>query len=290
MKKSRILIVLAVLSVTLAATLAPASAHTQSIDHGGTYFGNVVVQPNQEVQGDVTVIGGNASVAGQIDGNITTIGGTIRELPGSVINGEKNQIGTDLASYVPWLPSPHTSSFALEENAKLMMRLAYSVVVVLIFLIFPLRVRIALDRVEQHPGLSAAVGVLALIAVIPVAIILFVTLLGWPLIPVEFLALAAGILIGQAALGLLIGRRLYELVHPQGTPSPLVALIIGLAIISAAEILPFVGGIVTALLWLVGLGAAILAFIGDLPSAPVVAAASSSPGRPTIGGPPMSRG
>ena len=37
----------------------------------------------------------------------------------------------------------------------------------LFFLIFPLRTRIALDRLERHPGLCSAVGLLGWGAVLP---------------------------------------------------------------------------------------------------------------------------
>ncbi len=282
MKNHRIALILAAFVVAVAATLAPASAHTQSITHGGVYFGNVAVDSDQVVDGDITVFGGDAIVDGRVNGDVNTYGGTVRSDPGSVITGSVNQYGGGLTSWVPWVPG--TSGTIARENERLMVRLAYSVIVVLVFLIFPVRVRAALDRVEHHPGLSAAVGVLALVAIVPVAVLLFISLIGWPLIPVEMIAIFAGILIGQAALGLLIGRRLYELIRPHGTPSPLGALILGLIVISAAEILPIVGGLVTGLVCLVGLGAAILAFVRETrfmgpgtPGAP----------RPPISGPPM---
>jgi hypothetical protein len=56
---------------------------------------------------------------------------------------------------------------------------------------------------------------------------------------------------------------------------------LGLVVVSAAETVPVVGWAVTAMVWLVGLGAAVLAF---LPS-PMI----DSMRRATIGGPPMQR-
>src|SRR5207248_7679645 len=153
--------------------------------------------------------------------------------PRAAIDGTQHVYGGDVGSVVQWAAGASTIA---AENAKITTLLAYSFVVVLIFLIFPVRVRTALDRVEKHPGLSAAVGVLALIAILPVAMLLFISFIGWPLIPLEIVAIVAGVLIGQAALGLLIGRRLYELVHPHGTPSPLGALVIGLVVRWAAEL------------------------------------------------------
>jgi len=253
-----ILVVLIALAIGI--TAAPAAAKTLMIDHGGTYVGESIdVAPDQVVRGDVTVFGGNAIIEGEVDGDVTVYGGSIQTGPGSVITGQQQVYGGELGSVVPWA----AASTIAAQTTKITMLLAYSFIVVLIFLIFPVRVRTALDRVEKHPGLSAAVGVLALIASLPVAILLLISFIGWPLIPLEFVAIVAGVLIGQAALGLLIGRRLFELVHPQSTPSPLGALILGLIVLCAAEILPAVGPLVVALVWTIGLGAAILAFIRE---------------------------
>lgn len=283
--KNRIAFIVTLVAAAFALIVAPASA--KSIDRGGTYFGPVTVDADQVVQGNIDVYGGDATIYGTVNGNVNAYGGHVIPKDGSVINGETNSYGDWMTSWVPWLPVADASSIQ-RENQHLMTRLAYSVIVVLAFLLFPVRVRSALDRVEHHPGLSAMVGVLALVAVIPIAVLLFVSIIGWPLIPVEILAIFAGILIGQAALGLLIGRRLYELIRPHTTPSPLGALVLGLIIISAAEVLPFVGHLVTALVWLVGLGAAILAFVRETAfmGAPVAAAGGQGP-RPPIGGPPM---
>ena len=280
MKPHHIALSFAVLLIALVASLSPASARTMhAVTHGGWYYGeDVIVNSDQVVDGDINVVGGNADIQGTVHGDVTTYGGTIDTEPGSEVTGNTNEYGRGFTAWVPWAP---TATIA-RENEHLMVRLAYSVLVVLAFLIFPVRVRTALDRVEHHPGLSAAVGVLALIAVVPIGILLLISFIGWPLIPVEIIAIFAGILIGQAALGVLIGRRLYELVRPHGTPSPLGALILGLVVISAAEILPIVGGLVTGLVCLVGLGAAVLAFIRET----TFMGPSAAP-RPPISGPPM---
>jgi hypothetical protein len=283
--KNRIPLIFSLLAVAMIATFGLASAKT--IDQSGTYIGQSVTVPSdEEVRGDVTVIGGDADIDGRIDGDLTVVGGALHRGPDSVITGEVTSVGPSLTSYVPFIPSASSSVMA-RENHKLMMWLTYSVIVLLAFLLFPVRVRAALDRVEHHPGLSAAVGVLALVAVFPIMILLLISVIGIPLVPVEILAVFAAILIGHAALSMLIGRRLYELILPRTTPSPIAALILGLIVVSAAGIVPVLGPLVMCLVWLVGLGAAILAFVREAhfmgPAAP------GAPGgpRPTIGGPPM---
>lgn len=286
MKVRVAVVIVAIVAAVFLVSHAPASADTaRSIDHGGTYFGSVIVQQDQQVQGNVDVIGGDAVIEGEVDGDVNVYGGSVIKEPGSVITGTVNQYGGDVSSAVPWLPNAGMATIA-RENAKMMTLLAYSIIVVLMFLIFPVRVRTALDRVEHHPGLSAAVGALAIVASVPIAVFLFISFVGWPLLPLELVAYVAGVLIGQAALGILIGRRLFELMRPHTTPSPLGALILGLVVISAAEILPIVGWMVTALVALVGLGATVLAFIRETtfmgPGAPAAGT------RPPISGPPMS--
>ncbi len=186
-----------------------------------------------------------------------------------------------MRSVVPWVVRHDYSPFA-EQDHRLFLKLSLSAIVVLVFLLFPMRMRVALDRVERHPALSAATGAVATLAIIPIAIVLLVSVIGIPLIVLEIAAIFVGVWIGTGAIALLVGRRMCELVMPASTPSPLVALILGLVVVSAAEIVPVVGWAVSALVWLAGLGAAILSF---LRATSIDAAVHRAP----VGGPPMPR-
>ena len=245
-------------------TAGSASAKTLTIVHGGTYWGqDVLVERDQVIDGDVTIFFGDAIIEGRVNGDVNDVAGTIDQRPGSVITGAIHSLGGDYVSAVaPWAGEGSVSSL-MAQNSRLLTRLAYSLIVLLVFLIFPVRVRVALDRLEHHPGLCAAVGMLALVAIVPVMIMLIISVIGIPLIVVEFAAVLAGILIGQAALGMLVGRRLFELISPRTTPAPLAALLLGLVMISLSEIIPGVGIFVTVLVALVGLGAAALALVRE---------------------------
>ena len=99
---------------------APASARTRAIDHGGTYWGNVIVERDQIVKGDVNVIFGDATIEGTVDGNVNVFGGSINELDGAVITGTQNQFGGDYAQSVePWVGAPSL----MMENGRIMARL-----------------------------------------------------------------------------------------------------------------------------------------------------------------------
>ena len=245
-------------------------------------FQNVYVAPDKVVDGDLNVIFGDATVAGIVRGDCNTVFGHCVTTGNGQVLGTINGVTNDgVRSFVPWAVGKEYGIGALaQQDHRLLVKLASSVVVVLVFLLFPLRMRVALDRVERHPALSALIGALAAVAIMPIAFMLIVSIIGIPLVILEVAALFAGVWIGTGAIGLLVGRRLCELVMPTSTPSPLVALILGLVVVSAAEILPVVGWAVTALVWLVGLGSAILSFVR---STQLDIAAHRAP----IGGPPM---
>jgi hypothetical protein len=268
----------------LAALALPAAAlaDAQAIYHGGTYFGSVVVEPGQVVEGDLTVIFGDATIAGIVEGDVNVVGGTYDPRPGGVVTGQINQVGGAVTqAVVPWAPSESPYN-PLVPDHRLLWRLSWNLLALLVFLIFPLRTRMVLDRLENHPGLSATAGVLGCVAIVPLAVLLAITILLIPLILLELVFLLAGVFLGTAALGLLIGRRLCELLSPGTTPSPLVALLVGIALISAAELVPVIGTLVLIFVGVIGLGATLLSFAGDSIGGPAAVPAGGP-----VSGPPM---
>lgn len=277
------LVLLTIFVVAVAATSSAALASARSIYHGGTYWGSVRVEPGQVVDGDLNVMFGDAEVdpGAAINGDVNVIGGNIYNH--GIISGKEHVIGGDqVDSIVPWAPSMTERSTA-SVDGRLWWRITWDVVVLVMFLIFPVRTRMALGRLEQHPGLATAAGLFGWVAIIPVAVLLAITIVLIPLIPVEMVLLAAAIFIGHAALALLIGKRFYELLQPTATPTPLVALVLGIVLLTAAELVPVVGTLVTLLVGLIGVGAVILTFVGE----PVPGLGAPPPPSQPISGPPM---
>jgi hypothetical protein len=276
-----LLVVFAAFAFAFTLTTSAARAEARSIYHGGTYWGSVRVEPNQVVDGDLNVMFGDVENDGTINGDVNVVGGSI--VDHGQISGQAHAIGGDVVeSVVPWAPMVNAPSASLVDN-RLWWRITWDVVVLVVFLIFPVRTRMALGRLEAHPGLATAAGLFAWVAVLPIALLLAVTVVLIPLIPVEGVLLGAAVFIGHAALALLIGKRFYELLQPTATPTPLVALILGIVLLTAAELVPIVGILVTLLVGLIGVGAVILTFIAE----PPVALGVPPSGRPPISGPPM---
>ncbi|MDB5069219.1 MAG: hypothetical protein JWM87_330 [Candidatus Eremiobacteraeota bacterium] len=250
--------------LALAGIAQAVPADARGRDGGETkIFADVYVPPGETIDGDVNVVFGDATIAGVVTGDCNAVFGQCTLRDGGVVRGQINGVTNDgVRAFVPWAVHPDRGFGAFaDQDHRLFGKLLGSGIVILIFLLFPLRMRVALDRVEKHPALSAAAGAVAAVAIIPIGLLLLVSVIGIPLIPLEIAAIIAGVWIGTGAIALLVGRRLCELVMPSSTPSPLMALVVGLVVVSAAEIVPFVGWAVSALVWLIGLGAALLSFI-----------------------------
>lgn len=280
MARLRVVLFLA-LTVLAYLALRPLVADAHIVEHDRlVILHDVTIPADETVDGDVTVILGNVHVAGHVRGDVNTLLGRCVVTEGAEIDGESHCVTDGGPRWITsWLVNSLPLASLSDQNRHVMFMLRANAIVLLVFLLFPVRMRLALDRVERHPGISALVGILAAVFAIPIFFLLLLSVIGIPLIALEAVALPVGIWLGTGALALLVGRRLSELVMPRITPSPLWALILGLVVVSAAETIPVVGWIVTGLVWLVGLGAAILAFTG---SASAIGFRATS-----IGGPPM---
>jgi hypothetical protein len=270
--------------VGASATGASAQSHRHDVT---VWFGSHTVGPGDIVDGDLNIVFGDVTCepGGWVRGDVHNFGGSFEALDGCRFDGEETSLSPGaMIPLFPWVPNDSMSPL-VEQTHRLMTHLCYGIVVLFTFLLFPVRVRLALERVERHPGLSAAAGTLGAVAVIPIFLLLVLSIIGIPLVVVEIAALLAGLCIGQAAVAILVGRRLFELLRPQTTPSPLGALVLGLVVVGSAQILPGVGWAVTVLVGLVGLGAAILAFVRESAFAHAPAAAYPGGGPPPPGPP-----
>ncbi len=282
-RQARWLLIALACAVVFAVAPKAALADPTSVYRGGTYWGSVVVPPGQVVEGDLNVFMGNATVEGTVDGDVNVVGGNL-DVRGGTINGQTHAVlGSVVQSIVPWAPNDDGGGLAYAPDHRVWWRIAWDVVALVVFLIFPVRSRMALDRIEQHPAAATLAGLVGWVAVFPIAVLLLLTLVLIPLIPIEFVLLVVATFIGKAALALLVGRRFYELLQPKATPSPLLALAIGLVLLTAAELVPVLGILVTLMIMLVGVGAVLLTFVPGWN----VSGPGAPPQRPVISGPPM---
>ncbi len=204
--------------------------------------GSVTVDSDEFVRGDVVVVGGSASINGEVDGevvvvggsarfgpqadvrgDITVIGGGLSRDPGAVIRGAINEVGF---GGIPWRGEwGRHANWDWMNGIYPVARLTGTLVrITLLFLLTTLVLFVAktpveqiADRVAADPVKSWFIGFLAEMLFIPVlimtAFVLAISIIGIPLLvllPVAIVALLVVMLVGFTAVAYHIGRLLQD--------------------------------------------------------------------------------
>lgn len=227
-----------------------------------------------EVTGDATVMGGDLIVhkGGRIGGDAMVMAGRIKVEDGGVIEGERvvlspgnfpGVIDTEESScdtMVPLPPGGHSFFSRLRGGIILYLVLVAAGLLSLTFV--PKRVRNVGRTLEDRAWTSGLVGVLTLIALLPVTVFLAVTVVGLLVIPFAYGGLMLAGLMGLSALAQVLSRRIPL---RRGPRTPGGTILWGMAIYSLAAILPYIG-IVLGITGLVfALGAVVLSRFGEQP-------------------------
>lgn len=241
----------------------------QTVNDAVAVFGNVTVMGH--VQGDAVAVGGNVDLlpGSRVDGDAVAIGGKVNRQAGAIVGGQVTGLGPNLhLPFIgPKLGSPGSMPFLWPFFNPfwifivLAASLFYALTSAIIAALFPERVETIGSAVLEQPGAAALYGIVGLLLVLPVTLLLIVTCIGIPLVPIEFLVLLAAKLVGRAGVGLAVGRRVgVGLNHP--ISSTVLAVIVGVVIIGFIHLIPFAGGIVAFILELLGFGAVIMTGFG----------------------------
>lgn len=214
------------------------------------------------VDGDVVSVGSRVVLGDQarVGGDVTTVGGSIRRAPGAFVGGDVTSVSIpslrfDLRNLrrgrMPWhymnMPWP---LFGVMRIAQFLGVLVLSLLIVAIW---PGAATAVATMAETRLGRCALIGLLALLLFVPGIVLLAVTLIGIPLIPVwVILYLVAGVL-GYAAIALVVGDRILR--PGSGHTSLLAKVLVGALVLALLGLVPVLGPIVAILVAIVGLGA-----------------------------------
>jgi len=227
---------------------------------------------NGEVEGDVRAAAGEVTIAGPVGGDVRAevgrltladsarIAGDLRYrvaadrvdiAPGAAIDGA-TVADPPRADDVAGVDLPGNLGWAL---ARLLAALIAGLVIVLLL---PRAAARTADGVRREPLAALLIGLL-LAVLIPLGIVvLLITLVGIPIALIVAAVYAAALYLSQVVVGLAVGRTLLpKRWDTAGRGYNLLAMTIGVILLAALRLipLPFVGGIVSALTALLGLGA-----------------------------------
>ena len=235
----------------------------------GTVVGDTVVvgdsltvEPGALVQGDAFVVGGNINVeqGGMVMGDAVALLGLLDVEPGGQILGEHVQVGSGKI----FKPSKRSSWFGGAGLFGFFPTLALFALVYLVGLLClfaaPDRLRGIGATLLANPVRSFTVGFLSWLLALPIVVLLCVTLVGIPLVPLVPLALFLAFALGLAAVALRIGEQL-----PAGPGQkfvPTAALGMGMAVVALTSFVPLIGFALVILVQFAAVGAVVASKVG----------------------------
>jgi len=242
------------------------------------------------VTGDLVVVGGSAKVLGRVEGemtvilgsatldpnaeverDVTVIGGTLTRAPGSKIGGTPHVV-----SRFGILPKFESLQTYVVHGLMLARPIAPQVgwvwivvgicllIYLLIAVLFPRPIQACVDTLEKRPVSSFFMGVLLFVLIAPLTILLVVSVVGIAVIPFLFCAMIVAFLFGKVAVYRFAGTQLGRQFNLPTFQLPLVAFLIGALIFCLLYTIPLLGFLVWCAIIPFGMGAATLAAFGGL--------------------------
>lgn len=218
------------------------------------------------VRGDAVAVGGSVTLlpGARVGGDAVAVGGTVTVEEGASLEGDNVSVGGAIPAIVGAVTGwPLGDRHHLRSVFGFAARLARSLLLfgfaLLVVAVFPSPVARVRTFLATRPGLSSLGGLALLLGFIPLCVLLAVTIIGIPLIPVAVMLLIAVLLFGITVSALWLGERI-PLLRENKTPLKAVAL--GGAVFVVVGLIPWIGTLAIFLAALVAAGATLLSRFG----------------------------
>ncbi len=234
------------------------------IINGNTIAFGGGVSINGPVAGDLVAFGGGVSLGENaiINGDVITFGGGVSQHTDAIIKGNVVRGTSDVFVVGPEIfrdVSPQ-----IFNGINWWFKIAGSILMVvigwLIAILMPRNIENIIDKICNNGPKAFGVGLLIKLLALPITIAFLITILGIPLIPIFWLALWFTQLMGLAAIGLVLGRKLFKQFGQNVSLG--IAVFVGLIIIALFRQIPFAGGIILFFVKSLGLGAVVISKFG----------------------------
>lgn len=250
--------------------------------------GNLVVKPDEtiadgivvggtgtidgNVKGDLIVVLGQAKLGptANVAGDLIVVGGSTDIDPEARVAGDNIVVGSAPIQGIPgWLQWPKDwflKGFLLgrplphQVVGSWVIAGVFLGLYVLAALFFPRSVQTSVEVLASRPGTSFLSGLLALLFFGPLVALLFVTFVGWILIPFLICGFIAAFIFGKVAVYRYAGQQFGGQVGLEFLQKPLVALLSGIFLFYLLYTIPVLGMVVWFAVAPLGLGAVLMAF------------------------------
>jgi uncharacterized RDD family membrane protein YckC len=258
-------------------------------------FGNTYI--DGKIDGDAVSVLGNMQLGPHADvgGNVAAVGGTLQRDPAAIVHGDVQNVIAANFGGAGWLRTwihhclfyARPLSLAPGLGWAWGLALAFLALYAALALLFRAGLTRCVQTFETQPGQSVLAALIAMLLTPVLVVLLCITVIGIAAVPFVLLGLFCVALFGKAVMLAWLGRRVAGRRDAGPMSHPVVAVLIGGALVLVLYLVPVLGFLVYKLLGVLGLGAVVYTVIlaarahqaakagaGGTPSA-----AAPSPGR-----------
>lgn len=230
----------------------------------------VVISDNAEISGivrnDLIVIDGNATVTGTVEGSVTIFSGSLDLRGNSRVAGDVNLVDSSLTR-----AAGATVEGAVNESAfdwsgwevfafSIYLWVSVTIAIIVAGLVFAAvggrQLMAAGNLITQQTGATIVTALIVGVGIPVVAVLAMVTVLGIPLgLGLLFFLIPALWLFGYLVAGTKLGA---VILRQQASNHPYLAATLGLVLLQAVGLIPFLGGFVGLIAGILGTGALVL--------------------------------
>lgn len=260
--------------------------------------GNLEVKDSALVEGDISVTGGSAILKNnaRVEGDAIIVGGELEIQDNAHLEGKRTQLGGNMKPIMKWLSkkidlfSPHRNSKSTHFNFKignhnqnedtdetdleedpnsfksvffktlLKMLLVFILGSIMLFF-FSERIERVGDTAEFKLIPSFITGLVILLLSLPTSLILLISIMGIPFIPLFICGLGALIIFGFISALLRIGKKLPLFEHKK---TQTLSLILGIVLFFLTSKIYIIGKVIVILVTCVSTGAVVLSHMNQL--------------------------
>jgi hypothetical protein len=210
------------------------------------------------VEEAVVAIGGDVTIhsEGVVAGDAVSVGGQVFLSAGGTLEGDQvvvqsGRIGQALN------PAHFFTRFYIPWVLRFVSLMSLLSIVLIIALLFPNLITGPADRFRAAPGKALLIGVSAVVLFVPILILLIISIIGVPLIPILVFSYGLAYLVGYLLLGYLLGKRLLNAFQLE-TATVLMTALVGVGLVWFIGQIPFLGMLLKMIVFLSGLGVMLL--------------------------------
>ena len=233
-------------------------------------FGPATLGSTAVIEGSFAVIGGSANVqpGALVRNEVMTVGSSLSLPDGFIFGGEHIVIGNEalgrwMQSVVPWV------TYGLLWGRPIVASIGWVWSVVAVFLLVYLLVNLVAHEpvtattnvLSTRPYGSFMAGLLVMLLAGPVSALLAVSIIGIAVIPFALAALVVAGMVGRVGVFRWLGYALWPSDTPNERTHGLRAFAMGFVLVTLIYMVPVLGFVAWALFGVLGVGAAVLAFL-----------------------------